>query len=368
MRGSRFTEAQIIGILQEADGGSPTAEVCRRHGISTATFYNWKARVRGDERQRGTATAAARGGEPQAEAAAGRGDPRQPRPAGAAPKKCLTPAARREAARRVQERWSFSERRACRLIGVHRSVVRYRAVGADNPQIRERLYALAAQRRRFGYRRLWVLLRREGFWVNHKRVYRLYRQEGLAVRRRKRKRLAGVARGTAVSAPERVDQRWSMDIVADALSSGRRIRVLTVIDNYTRECLAAEVDTSLPGLRVARVLDRLGAERGLPELIVVDNGAEFAGRAMDAWAYEHGVRLHFIDPRKPVQNAYSESFNGRFRDERLNEHWSTSLPAARHIVETWRDDYNAVRPHSALGNRTPREFAHQVVRDIPGGF
>ena len=141
-----------------------------------------------------------------------------------------------------------------------------------------------------------------------------------------------------------------------------------MIDDHTRECLAAEVDTSLPGLRVARVLDRLGAERGLPDLIVVDNGPEFAGRAMDAWAYEHGVRLHFIDPGKPVQNAYIESFNGRFRDECLNEHWFTSLPAARHIVETWRDDYNAVRPHSALGNRTPREFARHRGRTTPVEF
>ena len=198
--------------------------------------------------------------------------------------------------------------------------------------------------------------------MNHKRVYRLYRQEGLAVRRRKRKRLAGVARGTAVSAPERADQRWSMDIVADALSCGRKIRVLTVIDDYTRECRAAEVDTSLPGLRVARILDRLGTERGLPELIMVDNGPESAGRAMDTWAYENGVRLHFIEPGKPVQNAYIESFNGRFRDECLSEHWFTSLPAVRRIVETWRDDYNAVRPHSALGSRTPREFAHQGGR------
>ena len=251
---------------------------------------------------------------------------------------------------------------------MHRSVVRYRAVGTDSPQLRERLNALAAQRRRFGYRRLWVLLRREGFWVNHKRVYRLYRHEGLAVRRRTRKRLAGVARSTTAPVPQRADQRWSVDFVADALSTGRRIRVLTVIDDYTRECLAAEVDTSLPGLRVARVLDQLGAERGLPELIVVDNGPEFAGRAMDTWAYEHGVRLHFIDPGKPVQNAHIESFNGRFRDECLNEHWFTSLLAARRIVETWRDDYNAVRPHSALDNRTPREFAHHGGRTTPVGF
>ena len=156
-----------------------------------------------------------------------------------------------------------------------------------------------------------------------------------------------------------------MDSVSDALANGRRIRVLTVIDDFTRESLATEVDTSLPGLRVTRVLDRLAVDRGVPELITVDNGPEFAGRVLDAWAYTHGVRLHFIEPGKPVQNAYIESFNGRLRDECLNEHWFTSLPLARTIVESWRDDYNAVRPHSALGNRTPEESAHQVARNTP---
>ena len=246
-------------------------------------------------------------------------------------------------------------------------MARYQRLGNDTPELRQRLCTLAAERRRFGYRRLWVLLRREGFDVNHKRVYRLYREEGLAVRRRKRKRMAGVAR-VPMPAPQRRNERWSMDFVSDALGNGRRIRVLTVIDDFTRECLATEVDTSLPGLRVARVLDRLALERGLPESITVDNGPEFAGKTLDAWAYAHGVHLHFIDPGKPVQNAYIESFNGRLRDECLNEHWFMSLPAARTIVETWRDDYNAVRPHSALGNRTPEEFAEQVARKMPAGL
>ncbi len=279
----------------------------------------------------------------------------------------MTPAARREAVHRVQERWDLSERRACRLIGIQRSVARYRRQGNDTPELRQRLCSLAAERRRFGYRRLWVLLRREGFGVNHKRVYRLYREEGLAVRRRKRKRMAGVAR-VPTEAPLRPNQRWSMDFVADALANGRRIRVLTVLDDFTRESLATEVDTSLPGLRVTRVLERLAIERGLPELITVDNGPEFAGRVLDAWAYSNDVHLHFIDPGKPVQNAYIESFNGRLRDECLNEHWFMSLPAARSIVEAWRDDYNAVRPHSALGNQTPEEFARQSVRKTPVGL
>ena len=257
--------------------------------------------------------------------------------------------------------------RACRLMGIHRSVARYRRVGSDAPELLKRLRSLAAERRRFGYRRLWVLLRREGFGVNHKRVYRLYREEGLSVRRRKRKRMAGIAR-VPTMAPERPNQRWSMDFVSDALASGRRIRVLTVIDDFTRESLAMEVDTSLPGLRVTRVLDRLAIDRGLPELITVDNGPEFAGRILDAWAYAHGVHLHFIDPGKAraecVHRELQRTASRRVPQRAL----FMSLPAARNIVERWRDDYNAVRPHSALGNRTPEEFAQQVARNTPVGL
>ena len=224
-----------------------------------------------------------------------------------------------------RERWGYSECRACRLIGIQRSVA---ATGVSFTT--RRSYGSGS-----GYRRLWVLLRREGFGVNRKRVYRLYREEGLSVRRRQRKRMSGVAR-VPTPALERPNQRWLMDFVSDALANGRRIRVLTVIDDFTRESLAAEVDISLPGLRVTQVLDRLAVDRGLPELITVDNGPEFARRVLDAWAYTHGVQLHFIDPGKPVQNAYIESFNGRLRDECLNEHWFMSLPLARTIGESWR--------------------------------
>ncbi|MEX2430967.1 MAG: IS3 family transposase, partial [Dehalococcoidia bacterium] len=218
-----------------------------------------------------------------------------------------------------------------------------------------------------GYRRLGVLLRREDFAVNQKRVYRLYREEGLAVRRRKRPRRCGRVR-VARPTPFEANQRWSMDFVSDSLANGRRVRILTVVDDFTRECLATEVDTSLPGLRVARVLDQLREIRGLPEVITVDNGPEFAGRALDAWAYAREVRLHFIEPGKPVQNAYIESFNGRLRDECLNEHWFGSLHQARSIIEAWREDYNGVRPHSALGNRTPQEFAAGMAVKIPAGL
>ena len=267
---------------------------------------------------------------------------------------------------RVQ--WAFSERRACRLLEVHRSVARYQSQATEPAGLRERLCALAAERRRFGYRRLYLLLRREQFQVNHKRIYRLYCEEGLAVRRRKRKRMCGVQR-VPLAAPIRGNQRWSMDFMADSLMNGRKVRLLNVVDDFTRECLAAEVDTSLPGARVARVLDEIAFERGgFPETITVDNGPEFAGRVLDAWAYAHHVKLDFIDPGKPVQNAYIESFNGRVRDECLNEHWFTGLSQARKIISAWRLDYNEARPHSALGNLTPNEFASRTGGTIPAGL
>ena len=217
--------------------------------------------------------------------------------------------ARREAWLVARDELGLSERRACRLVGIHRSVARYLPQKVDTSELVMRLRELASERRRYGYRRLAVLLRREGFLVNHKRVYRLYREEGLLVRRRRRKKTAGVER-VMPPLPEGRNQRWSMDFLLDGLSDGRRLRVLTLVDNFTRECLAIEVDTSLPGARVVQVLEQVSSMRDLPETIVVDNGPEFAGKALDAWAYARGVGLQFIEPGKPVQNAYIESFNG----------------------------------------------------------
>jgi putative transposase len=256
--------------------------------------------------------------------------------------------------------FGLSQRRACGLVGLARSTCQYRGHRDPAPALRERLRALAEQRRRFGYRRLTVLLRREGHRVNHKRVYRLYCEEGLTVRRRRRKRMP---RGPTVTLPpaQHVNQRWTMDFIEDRLVTGQKLRAFNVVDAFSRKDLASEVDISLPGARVVQVLDRLADTRALPEEIVLDNGPEFIGRALDQWAYTRGVRLHFIAPGKPVQNAHIESFHGRFRDECLNESSFVTLADARRIIEAWRQDYNAVRPHRSLGYLTPEEFEQRTL-------
>ena len=241
-------------------------------------------------------------------------------------------------------------------MGVYRSTLRYRSQGRDDAAgVSRRLHELAAQRPRFGYRRLHILLRREGVTVNHKRIERIYREAGLALRRRGRKRIATPRLGRS-RPPDGPNEHWALDFVSDATVAGRRIRVLAVIDAHTREALAIEVDTSLPGTRVVRVLDRIVAERGRPQQIVLDNGPELTGKVLDQWAHQQGVAIRFIDPGRPVQNAHAESFNGRLRDECLNQHWFLGLADARRIIEAWRQDYNHQRPHSALGYRTPEEF------------
>jgi putative transposase len=250
----------------------------------------------------------------------------------------------------------FSQRRACRLIEVDPKTVR-RQPTADAPEVRQRLRELAGERRRFGYRRLGILLAREGMTMNHKKLLRLYREEGLAVRRRRgRKRATGTRAPMAV--PQGPNQRWSLDFVADALSWGRRFRVLAVVDDFTREALALTVDTSIGGARVVRELDALIARRGRPAMIVSDNGTELTSRAVLEWTNRAGVEWHYIAPGKPTQNAFVESFNGKFRDECLNEEVFTSLAEARSVIEQWRQDYNQVRPHSAHGGLTP-EAAHR---------
>lgn len=267
----------------------------------------------------------------------------------------VTPEQRRTAVTLAIETAAVSERQACRYTGFARSTHRYRSQRPPRTELRARLRILASERPRWGYRRLYRLLRREGTVVNKKLVQRVYREEGLAVRRRQRKRVA-IPR-SPLPMLTGANERWSMDFVSDALGDGRRFRALTIVDDFTRESPAIEVDTSLPGDRVVRVLETLAETRGLPKAIVCDNGPEFRGEVLDRWADRRGVALQFIQPGKPVQNAFAESFNGRFRDECLNENWFVSLPDARRTIEAWRVDYNVARPHSGLDDRTPEEFA-----------
>lgn len=260
----------------------------------------------------------------------------------------------------LQESYELSQRRACAAIGFVRSTCRYLCRRHDDVWLRQRLKELAQRRPRFGYRRLWWTLRkREHFKVNHKRVHRIYREEGLQVRRRRRKRVSMVRQ--PMVPPTQPNERWSIDFMRDTLGDSKAFRTFNVVDDLTRECPAIEVAKSIPGARVVRVLDRIATERGYPKRMVMDNGPELAGQALDEWAYRNGVELHFITPGRPVENAYIESFNGKFRDECLNEHWFSTLDDARRTIEDWRRDYNEERPHSALGGLPPRDYAAQFA-------
>jgi putative transposase len=268
----------------------------------------------------------------------------------------VTPVARREAAAHLTQQYEVSQRRACKAMGIDRSTVCYRRWRPDDGSIRVRLRELAAVRRRFGYRRLQILLRREGMHMNHKKLRRLYAEERLQVRRRGgRKRALGTR--APMTLPQGPNQRWSLDFVSDAMTDGRRFRILAVVDDFTRECLCLVADTSLSGIRVARELDLIIAVRGRPATCVSDNGTELTSMAILRWSQETRVEGHYIAPGKPTQNAFIESFNGRLRDELLNETLFVSLAHARALLADWMIDYNTVRPHSAIGNLPPADYA-----------
>ena len=279
----------------------------------------------------------------------------------------MTPATRRAAVSHARDAHGLSERRACSILGVDRSLVRYRHRRADDGELRARLRELAQARRRFGYRRLHVLLEREGIIMNHKKLRRLYAEERLQVRRRGgRKRATGTR--APLELPRGLNQRWSLDFLSDALGDGRRFRILAVVDDFTRECLSLVADTSLPGVRVVRELEALIGRRGRPLACVSDNGTGLTSLAVLKWAQESRIAWHYIAPGKPQQNAFIESFNGRLRDECLNETLFTSLSHARAVLAAWLRDYNTERPHSNLGWMTPAEFANSVrCKQRPSG-
>ena len=250
----------------------------------------------------------------------------------------------------------LSERRSCKLTGLNRATCRYKPTAKDDGCVRERMRILAVQRPRFGAPRLTVLLRQEFGAVNHKRVERIYREESLQLPRKRGKKRGVSNRANILIVPGEPNERWSMDFMSDSLCDGRRFRILTIVDDFTRECVAIEVDSGITGERVIRTLEWLKETRGLPGMLVTDNGPEFTSRAMLTWSKPAGVKLHFIDPGRPVQNAFIESFNGKLRDECLNQHWFVSLEEARRIIKLWRIDYNTTRPHSSLGYMTPEAF------------
>lgn len=278
----------------------------------------------------------------------------------------VTPAVRRNViAHVVSQQYlghDVSERRACRTLGVDRSSHRYRSRRPADGELRSRLRALAHERRRFGYRRLFILLRRDGEASGKNRIYRLYREEGLSVRKRKGRRRAT---GTRAPIPviARANARWSLDFVHDQMANGRRFRILNIVDDVTRECLASVADTSISGLRVVRELGAVMERRGRPGMIVSDNGTEFTSNAVLSWASSMRIDWHYIAPGKPIQNAFAESFNGRMRDELLNESLFFGLNHARGEIAAWIDDYNTERPHSALDYSTPAAFAATLASD-----
>ncbi|MGR3436474.1 MAG: IS3 family transposase [Shimia sp.] len=353
MRKSRFTDAQVIEMIKEQEAGMATTEVCRKHGLSPATFYKRKAKFGGMEPSDARRLKALEDENAKLKRLLADTMLDNVVLKDLLGKPLTTPKERRDAALRAMKDHEVSQRRACRLVGFDPKTVR-RDRPPDNADVRAAIREIAGKRRRFGYRRIGVLLDREGMTMNHKKLYRLYRQEGLAVKRRRgRKR----ARGTRTPMPEAVrpNARWSLDARADTFEASGRFRIFAVNDDHCRENLCLVADTSISGARVARELDALVRVYGKPKGIVSDNGTEFTSTAILKWADKNGVAWHYIDPGKPQQNAFIESFTGSLRDELVNEEIFDSLLDARRKLAWWRYDYNHVRPHSALGNAPPAQ-------------
>jgi len=275
----------------------------------------------------------------------------------------VKPAAKREAVRHLQAHYGFSGRRACRVLSCNRKTAAHVSHRGSDELLRTRLQELAHQKVRWGYKMLCGTLRQEGWSVNHKKVYRIYKEEKLELRRKGKKRFKSELRGQP-ELPTAANQLWTMDFVSDALCDGRSFRTLNLVDAFTRQCLAIETDTSLSGERVVRVLEGVLAKRDKPQVIQIDNGPEFRSKALDMWASKNEVKLHFIEPGKPQQNGLIESFNGRFRDECLNQEWFTSLHEARQLIEAWRMGYNTQRPHSSLGYLPPDVWAYKQLSSL----
>lgn len=359
MKRKRFTEEQIIAVLREHEAGAKAGDLARKHGASEATLYNWKAKYGGMDvsdakRLKALEDENAKLKKLLADHAGSLGAAR------ASVKKMVGPAVKREAVAHLQAVMGLSERRACSFVGADRRMIRYQSRRPPETELRGRLRDLANERRRFGYRRLFILLRREGEASGVNRIYRLYREEGLTVRKRRARRRA-VGTRAPILVEAKPNARWSLDFVHDQFACGRRFRVLNIVDDVTRECLAAIPDTSISGRRVARELTELITHRGKPGMIVSDHGTEFTSNAILAWSKDCRIEWHYIAPGKPMQNGYVESFNGRMRDELLNESLFFGLDHARSAIAEWREDFNTARPHSSLGYQTPAAYAEVIT-------
>ncbi|MBR0884751.1 MULTISPECIES: IS3 family transposase [Bradyrhizobium] len=360
MKRARFTEEQIIAVLKEHEAGAKTADLARKHGVSEATIYNWKAKFGGMD-----VSEAKRLGALEEENAKLKKLLAEQMLDAAALRELLSkpmvgPAAKRAAIAHLQAVMSLSERRACSIVGADRKMIRYRSSRPPDAVLRGRLRDLANERRRFGYRRLFVLLRREGEPSGINRIYRLYREEGLTVRKRRARRKA-VGTRAPILVEARPNARWSLDFVHDQFANGRRFRILNIVDDVTKECLGAIPETSISGRRVARELTAIVQRRGKPGMIVSDHGTEFTCNAMLAWCKDAAIDWHFIAPGKPMQNGFVESFNGRMRDELLNETLFFDLDDARAKIANWVADYNLQRPHSSLKYLTPAAYAAHLT-------
>ncbi|WP_108912954.1 IS3 family transposase [Deinococcus ficus] len=358
MKGKKHTEEQIAFALKQAETGVSVGEICRKMGIAESTFYHWKKKFSGLgvselRRLRQLEEENRKLGQLVADLSLDKVMLQD-----VIKFKALKPAQRHGLVTHLQDGYRVSERRACRVLRASRSTLRYVPHRAQNePVIVQRMTEIAQTRIRYGYRRIHILMQREGWQINHKRLYRLYRQAGLNLRMKRPRRRVSAAHRAARTDPVRVNQIWSMDFVSDALFNGRRFRALTLLDVYSRECLAIHVDVSIRAERVVEIMRSVTSARGSPERIQVDNGSEFVSKALDLWAYEQRVTLDFSRPGRPQDNAHIESFNGSFRDECLNAHWFLSMEDAAEKIEDWRADYNVLRPHSALGNLAPGAFA-----------
>ncbi|WP_186020131.1 IS3 family transposase, partial [Burkholderia gladioli] len=365
MKRKRFSIEQIVAVLKQAELGMPVADLIRQVGISEQTFYRWKKQYAGMQSDQVRELKQLQDENARLKKLVAELSLDKAILQDVAFKKVARPALRRDVVAYVVSHYGLTMRRACRLLKQPRSVQYYRSVKDPRPELRSRMREIAYTRVRYGYRRVHVLLRREGWQLGRNQAYRLYCEEQLQLRSKLPKRRKMVVTRMAKIVPVKPNDAWSMDFVADQLADGSKFRTLTVVDVFTKEALAIEVGQRLKGEHVVSALNRIVARRGAPRHVFVDNGSEFSGRLLDMWAYHHQAKIDFSRPGKPTDNCHIETFNGSFRDECLNLHWFETLGEAKAIIEAWRRDYNESRPHSALKDLAPAEFFRQLAL-LPG--